>query len=334
MKALVTGASGFIGSTLIEELDRLGFEARALMRRTSSAANLEGVKFERVEGDLSDAESLRRAVKDVDYVFHLAGVVAAKDRDAYFENNCAGTLRLAEAVAEARPGLSRFVFVSSMAAGGPASSSRSPRDESHADAPVSAYGESKLQAERELLRFKDAYPISIVRPPMVYGPKDKATFVFIQTVSRNLMPIFRASNGDGQKYYSSIHVKDLVRGIVQAAVAPKDKVPSGEIFYLASDEAVSYEQLMSTIAEHLNRDPLRFRVPIFALKAAALGLTAVGRVTNRTFPLNLDKLNEILPDYWVCSNRKARDRLGFVPEFEVQAGMANAIDWYKRQHWI
>src|SRR6478736_7689136 len=103
MRALVTGASGFIGSTLIEELNTLGFETDALLRKSSNLSNLEGLKFRCVEGDLSDEASLRKAVREVDYVFHLAGVTKAPNRNAYFEHNTHGTERLARVVAEERP---------------------------------------------------------------------------------------------------------------------------------------------------------------------------------------------------------------------------------------
>lgn len=334
MRALVTGASGFIGSTLIEELNTLGFEVRALMRRTSSSSNLEGLKFERAEGDLTDAASLRDAVREVNYVFHLAGAVTARNRAEFDRLNAIGTKNLAEAVAEVRPGLSRFVYVSSLAAGGP-SGSLKPRDEEEPDHPVSAYGESKLAGERYLMKYRHVYPVSIVRPPMVYGPKDKATFVFIKSVSRNLVPMLPGSPLDGgHKYYSSIHSKDLCRGIVQAGVASLDKVPSGEIFYLADDQVATYEDLMTVISEKLNRNPLRVRLPKLAIRAAAYGLSGLTRLTGHTFPLNVDKLNEILPDYWICSNAKAKKLLGFAPEYDFRSGWANAIEWYQRQRWI
>src|SRR5205823_1417576 len=113
--ALVTGASGFIGSTLIEELNRRGIGVRALLRRTSSDANLKGLDYTRAEGSLADFESLKKAASGVDYVFHLAGVTSAPNRAAYFEHNAEGTERLARAAAEANPGLKRFVYVSSLA---------------------------------------------------------------------------------------------------------------------------------------------------------------------------------------------------------------------------
>jgi dihydroflavonol-4-reductase len=336
VKALVTGASGFIGSTLIEELGTLGFDVYALMRKTSSSANLEGLRLTRLDGDLSNEESLRAAIRrvpDLDYVFHLAGATTGPNRDYYFEHNAQGTARLAQVVAEERPGLQRFVYVSSLAAAGPAKSLE-PRAESESEQPISAYGQSKYQGEKELLRYKSVYPITIVRPPMVYGPKDKGVFVIIKTVSKKMMPVIPGSAPGGDKFYSAIHSKDLCRGIVQAALARKEKVPSGEVFYLSGDGVHSYQQILSTIAETLDVDPFKFKLPRSALYVAAAAGSALGFISKKTFALNIDKLNELLPDYWICSNQKAKELLGFVPEFTLQSGMSNTIEWYKRQKWL
>lgn len=333
MKALVTGASGFIGSTLIEQLAARGIEVDALMRKTSDDSNLKGLKYRRVEGDLSDADSLKRAVEGVDYVFHLAGAVTAKDRAGYFRHNAEGTRRLAEAAAETGGSLKRFVHVSSLAAAGPASS-RDPRREGDPNAPVSAYGESKLQGEVEVLRHKDRLPVVIVRPPMVFGPKDKGVFVVMQTVARNLMPLMQGSAEGGHKYYSSVHVDDLCQGIVQAGLAPLEKVPSGEIFYISSDEIHSYEELLKAMSESLGKRPIRVRVPMLALTAAAHALGGVSKLTGKSFALNPDKLNEILPDYWICSNAKAREVLGFRPRHDLSSGIAQTVEWYKRNQWL
>ena len=333
MKALVTGASGFIGSTLIEELDTLGFEVRAFIRDQSSAANLDGLKYQRIDGNLSDFHSLCKAVKDVDYIFHLAGVNSAANRAGFFEQNSRGTERLARAVAAVGPNLTRMVFVSSLAAAGP-SDSLYPRVETDLDRPVSNYGESKLRAEKALLNFKNLFPIAIVRPPFVYGPKDKTVFKMVQTVARNFVPVVYGGGLGGHKYYSAIHAKDLCRGIVQVAVASQQRVPSGEVFYLAEDGVHTYQDLMATIAERLNCDPLMVRVPKVAIQLTAAGLTAFGFLARKSFPLNMDRLKELMSDYWICSNQKAKTILGFVPEFDFSSGIANAITWYKKQRWL
>lgn len=333
-KALVTGSTGFIGSSLIEELNTLGIEVAALTRSSSSLKNLEGMRFSRVFGDLTDRESLERAVADVDYVFHLAGVITAKNRDGYFRANAEGTRLLADAVAKVRPGLSRFVYVSSLAAGGPSRADFSPRVESEGDAPVSAYGESKLEGEKLLQKFAGVFPVTVVRPPMVYGPRDPATFIFVQTVARNMIPMVSPSGKTDHKRFSVVHVRDLVRGIVQAAMVSLEQVRSGEVFYLTGDDIVTYQELMTTIAEAMEKDPFRFRIPVSALKIGAHALDALGRVTGRTYPLNRDKLNEILPDAWTCSNEKAKLLLGYRPELSFRVGMKNAVDWYKQAGWI
>lgn len=333
-KALVTGGSGFIGSSLIRELAEKGYQVRALLRKTSDTSHLHGVQYERAEGDLSNADSLKKAVEGVDVVFHLAGVVRAPSREGFFKHNADGTRLLVEAIAEVNPGLRRFVLVSSLAAAGPAASLEKPNLESHDASPVSLYGESKLQGEREALKFKDRFPVSIVRPPMVYGPRDKDIFVVIQTVSRRMMPMIKGATPDGSKYYSLIHVHDLCRGIIQAGEATIEKVPSGEVFYLTDGGLYSYRELLLAMAESLGVRPFEIKIPPFAVSIAAGAASALGAMMGKTFPLNRDKLNEILPDYWICSTDKAKELLGYCPKYNLSTGMADAIQWYREQKWI
>jgi nucleoside-diphosphate-sugar epimerase len=333
-KALVTGASGFIGSTLIEELSRRGYDVYGLLRKTSLLSNLESLKFTRVDGDLSDVGSLKKAVAGMDYVFHVAGIVRATHPDVLTRYNAEGTKNLAEAVASHGAGLERLVYISSLAAGGPARSLDQPRTEADPANPVSLYGESKLQGERELLKFRERFPISIIRPPMVYGPRDKDVFTVIQTVSRRLMPLIRGRTRDGSKYYSLIHARDLCQGIILAAEADTGQVPSGEVFYLTDGGVYTYRELLLSMARALNVRPFSVSVPEPVVTALAKTLSMLGRLTGKSFPLSVDKLNEIRPDYWICSNDKARSMLGFEPELNLSVGMNDAIRWYKAQKWI
>jgi nucleoside-diphosphate-sugar epimerase len=206
--------------------------------------------------------------------------------------------------------------------------------EDHPERPVSFYGESKLAGERELLRHQGRFAISIARPPIVYGPRDRRVFGLIHAVSRNLLPVVRGATRDGEKYYSLIHVRDLCRGLVQSALAPPGRLAPAEVFYLAGDGIQTYGETTAAIADVLGCEPLRVRIPRVALRAAAAALSGASLITRKTFPLNLDKLNEILPDYWICSNRKAKDLLGFRAEYDLRSGMADTIAWYKKQNWL
>lgn len=335
MKALVTGASGFIGSHLVESLREQGHSVRTLLRKTSQCGYLDGLAYERCEGDLGDIESLKRAVAGVDCVFHVAGTVAAqaKKREDFFRNNVDGTVRMAEAVAAANPGLRRFVYVSSLAAGGP-SPGRVPRSEEDLDLPVSIYGESKKQSETALLKFRDQFRMTIIRPPIVYGPRERDLFTAVETVARGLMPILPGSGEHGgDKFYSAVHVKDLCQGMILASEA--ESVASGEIFYLAHPQVFTYQELLQTIATALGgRKPLRIRLPMAGLIVAAATLSALGKVTNKTFPLNLDKLKEIRPHFWICSSAKAEKLLRFSPKRDLATGMRNAIEWYREKNWL
>lgn len=337
MKALVTGASGFIGGTLVQELVQSGVEVHALLRKTSRTTALDGLPIQRVEGNLGDLNSLKRAVTGMDSVIHLAGVVSARTAAEYYLHNTEGTRLLAQAIHESReaqPSLKRLIYVSSLAAGGP-SPTLTPRSESDPDAPVSEYGKSKLLAERELHQILDRVPVTIIRPPIVYGPRDKGVFIMIQSVMRGLMPLVQSSTSpDGKKYYSSVHVKDLSDCIVRAALAPQNSAPSGEVFYASGDGVVSYEDMLRAMAKRLGKKPFRFTIPRAAITAVAAGASIASYLTRKTYPLNWDKRNEILPDYWVCTNQKAKDKLDFRPTYDFETGIAHAIDWYKENQWL
>ncbi len=330
MKALVTGGSGFIGSTLIDALTKRGVSVSVLMRKTSLDRNLQGLTYERVEGDISDFESLRRAVKGVDTVFHLAGVISARDRAEYFRYNSEGTAHLARAAAEA--GIERFVYISSLAAGGPAGAS--PRVETDADRPVSIYGESKKAGEDELLRYRNSFLPLILRPPLVYGPKDQATLLLVKTVANRFVPKFSAATPDGEKHYSVIHSRDLVEAIVELGTTAKDRFDNGDIFYISSGEDIPSSRLMGSMAAALGVKPWTLPLPMPVVGVAAGAMTVLGRVLGRSFVLNRDKLNEILPDYWTCGNEKLTTKTSWRPSITFEEGMRDAVNWYRANGWI
>jgi dihydroflavonol-4-reductase len=329
MKALVTGSSGFVGSTLVEALNRKGVEVRCLLRKSSSRLHLANAKFETIEGDLSNHSALTEAVKEVDWIFHVAGVVAAKNKEDFFRSNVSGTKNLLEAAAQNGKHLKKFVFVSSLAAAGPSIPSR-PRDESDPCHPVSWYGESKRAAELEALSYADRLPVVIIRPPAVYGPRDKGVFTFFQVVNAGILPQLGLQNPDPRKY-SFVHVEDLVSGILLAA---EKKTNSGSVYYLAGDEEVSWVDAMQTLAKGLGKKTLRMPLPIPLMKSAAAICTGVAKISGNPLPFSLDKMKEIEALAWTCSNQKAKKELGFEPFWNLEKGFRITAEWYRQNGWL
>jgi nucleoside-diphosphate-sugar epimerase len=331
LKALVTGGSGFIGSEVIRQLLAKGIAVRALLRKTSSRRNLEGLEYETATGDLNDLEALKKAVAGVDYVFHIAGALVGKNREELFLHNSEGTSKLAQACAEANPKLKRFVYVSSLAASGPASS-LDPKTESDPEAPVSDYGASKLGGEKELEKWSKDFATTVIRPPAVYGPRDTGILEFVKFVNNGVTPVFSAKSHDGHKYLSIIHVEDLVQGIVLAGLA--DGQSKKEVFFLSGDNIFSWADLFGVMAEALGKKTVRVPIPIPALTGLAAFYGVMTRIFNKSFPLTLDKIKELRQDYWICSNERAKKVLGFKPRWEIKPGITQTVGWYKENGWI
>lgn len=337
MKALVTGGSGFIGSTLIEALTRRGIAVDVLMRKSSSDRNLKGLTYRRIEGDLSDFHSLKKAVSGVDIIFHLAGVIAAKNRDEYFFYNAKGTENLARAASESNvegnSQVARFVYVSTLAAGGP-SRGALPRTEEEVDAPVSVYGESKKAGEDGLLKYKDSFLPLILRAPVVYGPKDSATLILIKSTAKRIVPKLPSAAPDGEKHYSVIHSSDLVEALVTLGTDESEKFSRGEVFYISSGEEITSSDLISSIARALGVRTFSVPLPRWVLKILSILGSMYGNLVGKATLINRDKLNEILPDYWTCSNQKLISKTNWRPRVFLERGMPEAIRWYRENGWI
>ena len=332
MRILVSGASGFIGSGLVAALAEEGHEIFALMRPSASAEFLKGINFTRVNGDILDQDSLKRACQNMDAVYHLAGLTAAQDRETYFKFNAEGTHNLAQA-AVASGTVTRFVYVSSLAAGGP-SVGLAPKTEDDMDHPVSMYGESKLRGELYLDELKGKLPFIVIRPPMVYGPRDKNVFLFFKSIHKNWMPILPARTPTGHKYYSAIHVEDLIQVLVNSLSCSPECFERGDRFFVSDGQIYTYERIMGLIAKELKVNPIRVKVPGGLVTLLAAGGSVMGKLLNRNLPLNRDKLNELNPDYWICSPQRAFDRLAFKPKYTMETGIHQTATWYKLNGWL
>lgn len=327
MRVLLTGGTGFVGYNLVPVLEQQGYEVVGLIRMTSNTSLLDeigGVEY--VTGELRDRSSLEAALDGVDAVVHLAGAVTAVNRTGYFSVNTEGTRNLVEAVRTVRPGLRRFVYVSSLAAGGPTVPGV-PRTEQHEDRPVTHYGRSKRAAEEILRAHRDEIPSVILRPATVYGPADVALLGFFRSALRGLRARFLWRD----LRLSMVYAGDLATAIVRALVS---QLPSGDTFYVSDGQEYRLDEVQRIIGRAIGTETRSIPLPRSILyPAAALSELAI-RVRRRPSFLNWQKIIEAVQPAWVCSPEKLTTRTGFRPRYELAEGARATAAWYRARGWL
>jgi nucleoside-diphosphate-sugar epimerase len=328
MRVLLTGGSGFLGSYVAEKLTISGHQVRALVRPKSERRFLEklaGIEF--APGSVEDKASLKPAVDGVDAVVHVAGVVKARTPAEFFAVNAEGTQNLLDA-ALARGGIKRFVYVSSLAAVGP-SLDGTPVPETAEPRPVTHYGRSKLEGERRVLAAKGALPVTVIRPPLIYGPRDRETLAFFTSVKNGVLPMM----GDGLNTLSVVYGEDCADAIAKAATAVD--APSGKAYFVEDGSVYVWKEALKDVEAAMGKRAfIRFGMPMGAVKVAAAASQLWGKVTNTAQMLTLDKVNELKQTHWVCSGEGARRDLGWTPKTTWAQGVKAAVDWYRAEGWL
>lgn len=326
--ALVTGASGFVGSHLVAALAGAGWRVRALVRPRSERRWLDGIPgVACAVGDVTEPATLPAALDGATRVDHCAGVTTARRRRDFFRVNTGGTRHLLEACLRRRGTPPRVVLVSSQAAAGPTPDG-APLDETAPCRPITAYGASKAAAEQVARTFGDRIPLTIVRPPSVYGPRDRATLDFFKLVVGGLVP----RRGRPDPRLALVHVRDLVDGIVRAGTVP-DAV--GRTYFLANPEPVRWTPLFEGIRAALGSPrvrPIPFQRGTLWLAALVQELIAMAR--GRVPPLTRERLAEFLAPAWVCSSAAAARDLGWRATIPVAEGLRETVAWYRAEGWL
>lgn len=329
MKAFVTGGTGFVGSHLVEELLERGYEVRCLVR--SDPKWLDGLPVETVRGDLFDAEALREGMRGVDVVHHVAGLTRAETQEALDRANVDGTLNVLDAVREAAPDVGAVVVTSSLAAVGPSPVvAGRPRPLTEADPlrPITRYGRSKEKMEAAVQEHYRDLPVTIVRPPPVYGPREADIFTIIKAAAKQrVFPIV----GEGHiPQLSLVHVRDLVRGLADLAEA---EATAGETYFVSSEAHYSWNEVRDAVLGALGRGALKVNVPRPFVGVVGMAAETVGKALGTYPPLNREKAREAKAA-WLCSPAKARRDVGYRQTVPLDEGMRETVAWYRAQGWL
>jgi dihydroflavonol-4-reductase len=327
MKVLLTGANGFVGSHILDQLLTRQISVAVLLRPSSDRKFI-AEQLARVEvrlGGIDQPASLAAALDGITHVIHCAGATKALDAEGFFAVNQLGTRNLVEAVNQRGAQIQRFVHISSLAAAGPAISDR-PKREADAPAPVSDYGRSKLAAEREVIEHCRA-DWTIIRPPAVYGPRDAEFLRLFKAVKSHVLPRF----GGGHQQLTLVYVEDLAAAIVVALTHPN---AGREIFFAGSPEVVTAAELAQCIATESGSWTIPLPLPNAVLWFACQWAELTSRLTKQANVLNAQKWAELKAPGWVCDVARLRGEVGYECRTNLRAGVVKTRDWYRAQGWL
>lgn len=330
MNILITGASGFIGSFIVEGALERGMDVWAAVRPTSSRAYLSDPRINFLEIDLDSKERLRKQLAGhrFDYVVHAAGATKCLRKEDFFRANTTGTANIADALRELDMPIKRFLFMSSLSVMGPTREQRPYTEiaESDTPRPDTAYGLSKLHAERYLDSL-DGFPVVTLRPTGVYGPRERDYFMMVESISRHTD--FAA--GLKPQAITFVYVKDVVQAVFRAL--ERGKV--GRKYFISDGCKYSSRTFSDLIIAELGHPRVvRVKAPLWMLRAITTAGEWTGKLTGRPTALNNDKYHIMKQRNWLCDISPARAELGYAPEYGLARGVRETMKWYADNGWL
>ncbi|KXB35896.1 NAD dependent epimerase/dehydratase family protein [Bacteroidales bacterium KA00344] len=331
MKILITGASGFIGSFMVEEALRQGFETWAGVRHTSSRQYLQDDRIHFIELDFSSEEALIKQLtgQEFDYIVHAAGATKCLHAEDFFKINYEGTVNFVHAILKLRMPLKRFIYISTLGVYGAIHEQRPYQEIEQDDTPRpnTAYGRSKLKTERFLDSIGNDFNYIVLRPTGVYGPREKDYFLIAKSIKRHI----DFSVGFKPQDITFVYVKD----VVQAVFLALDRGMSGRKYFLSDGNVYRSCTFSDYIRQELgNPWWIRITAPIWLLRIVTFCGEHFSRITGKPTPLNNDKYNILKQRNWRCNIEPTCDELGYHPRYQLQEGVKETMAWYKENNWL
>lgn len=323
-RALITGASGFIGGRLRDALADRGADVVAVRRKGSPASK----RGRSVEVDYDDRPGLERVMREEkpDWVLHVAGATKGVTRDDFFRANVMPTENLLASLREAHPGVKRFVLVSSLAAYGPSTPERH-HVETSARRPIELYGESKLAAEHAVEATGDALAWTILRPSGVYGPGDVDYFNLFREIAGGRNVFF----GNRDRWFSAVYVDDFVEA---SLLAMTHDAARGRGYFVCDGQPITWGRFQAAIVEASGRRVLTLSLPETLVDIAAVGGELATKLDGKPRLFNRQKAKMGAQSAWTCDSSAIRSELGFASRVEVHEGVRRAFEWYRREKWL
>lgn len=322
-KLLITGASGFVGSFLVEEALSRGFEVYAGIRNSSSRKYLQDKRIKFFNIDLSSRDELEKALKKekFNYIIQNAGVTKAKKEDTYYRVNAHAVDDFVEVLKHMDAVPEKFVFISSLAAFGPADNKKEHlvTSQSHPQ-PVTIYGKSKLKGE-QLLRKHEGFPFSIIRPTAVYGPREEDLLTVYKMLNLKLELII----GNEDQKLTFVYVKDLVRAILDVMIKSK----TGSDYFVTDGNVYSASEFNTEIKKVLKTRTLKLKLPVSLVRIMAILSEKMSSLSGNYPALNLEKVKELECRSWECDISNLKRDIDYQPAYSLSEGMKETIDWYK-----
>ncbi len=338
-KILITGASGFIGSFIVEEALRQGLETWAAVRKSSSKAFLQDERIHFIELNLSSEEALKEQLQGhaFDYVVHAAGVTKCLHKEDFRRINTEGTMNLVRAIMELKMPLKRFVYISSLSIMGAIREQQPYTEiqENDTAQPNTAYGKSKLEAEEWLSRLnkelgarnEELLPYVILRPTGVYGPRERDYFMMFKSIKAHT----DFAVGYQQQDITFVYVTD----VVQAVFLALEKGKTGRRYFLSDGEVYQSSAFSNLIRKELgNPWWIRITAPIWLLRIITFCGEYIGHMTGKVTALNNDKYNIMRQRNWRCDITPAKEELGYEPKVQLEEGVKRSVKWYQENGWL